>query len=193
MAKLTDIQIDEWNCSFLNFVITRTICKDPWGRLGRYISVKLTQCPCMCYSEIISSSDWFVGALVGDYKSGIAYAHVISDPRCHRHDGPSVGLSTPRAPPKLKYQNFQKNIGRNGSVFVSELAHILHECFNIDFQLSPHSRRQPGALTRSLNLIHYFLSLLDLEHYFRLPMIFPSSSVLCPSRRCRSFVCPSVP
>ena len=33
MAKLTDTQKDEGYGSFDNFVITKTICKDPWGRL----------------------------------------------------------------------------------------------------------------------------------------------------------------
>ena len=35
MAKLTDIQKDEGNGSFVKFVITTTVCKDPWGRLVR--------------------------------------------------------------------------------------------------------------------------------------------------------------
>ena len=46
---------NEGNGSFVNLVITRRICKDPWGRLVLYISFKVTQCSCMCYSEMISS------------------------------------------------------------------------------------------------------------------------------------------
>ena len=38
MAKLTDNQKDWRNGSFVNFVITKPICKDPWGRLVRYIN-----------------------------------------------------------------------------------------------------------------------------------------------------------
>ena len=37
MAKLTDTQKDEGNGSFVNFVITKMICKDPWGQLVRSI------------------------------------------------------------------------------------------------------------------------------------------------------------
>ena len=33
MAKLTDPQKDKENDSFVNFVITQMVCKDPWGRL----------------------------------------------------------------------------------------------------------------------------------------------------------------
>ena len=33
MAKLTDTQKDEGNGSFVNFVIRKSICTDPWGRL----------------------------------------------------------------------------------------------------------------------------------------------------------------
>ena len=57
IAKLTDTQKDEGNGSFVNFVITKTICKDPWGRLVRFISFKLTQCSCVCNWEILSSID----------------------------------------------------------------------------------------------------------------------------------------
>ena len=57
VAKLTDTQKDEGNDSFVNSVMTKTICKDPWGRLVRYIPLKLMQCPCMCYSKINSSTD----------------------------------------------------------------------------------------------------------------------------------------
>ena len=45
MAKLTDTQKDkgndEENDSFVNFVITKLICKDPWGRLARYTSFRI--------------------------------------------------------------------------------------------------------------------------------------------------------
>ena len=57
MTKLTDAQKDEGNDSFVNFVLTKMICKDPWGRLVRHISFKLTQCSCMCYSKTIYSID----------------------------------------------------------------------------------------------------------------------------------------
>ena len=57
MAKLTDTQKDKGHGSFANFVRTKTICKDPWGRHVRYIPFELTQCSCMCYGKIISSID----------------------------------------------------------------------------------------------------------------------------------------
>ena len=60
MAKMTDTQKDEGNDSHVNFVITEMICKDPWGRLVRYISFKLTQCSCMCYSKTTSSIDYMI-------------------------------------------------------------------------------------------------------------------------------------
>ena len=82
MAKLTDTQKDEANDSFVNLVMTKSICKEPWGQLVRYIHSKLTQCLCMCYSKINSSLDYrtnkrgtrsamgdtdsFVSARVGD-------------------------------------------------------------------------------------------------------------------------------
>ena len=52
-----DTQNDKGNDFFVYFVITQMICKDPWGRVVRYISFKLLQCSCMCYSETISSID----------------------------------------------------------------------------------------------------------------------------------------
>ena len=57
MAKLMDTRKDGGNDSFVNFVITDMICKDPWGRLVRYMSFKLTQLPCMCFSKAISFID----------------------------------------------------------------------------------------------------------------------------------------
>ena len=51
MAKLTDTQKDEVNDSFVSFVIAKMICKDPWGRFVRCVSLKLAQCSCMCHSK----------------------------------------------------------------------------------------------------------------------------------------------
>ena len=58
MAKLTDTQKDEGSDSFVSFVITIPSCRDPWFRLVRYISMKLTLCSCMRYSKTVSSIDY---------------------------------------------------------------------------------------------------------------------------------------
>ena len=79
MAKLTDTQKDEGNGSFVNFVITETICKDPWGRLFRCISFKLTQLPSISVLTNEApvrrgegNTDSFVSARVGDTCAQLA-------------------------------------------------------------------------------------------------------------------------
>ena len=57
-----------------------------------------------------------------------------------------------REPQKAKIRNAEKYFGRNGSVFVLNRAHILHE-FSNTFPMIPHSRGRPRALKRPLNLV----------------------------------------
>ena len=57
MAKLTDAHKDEGNESFVNVVITKTICKDRWVDWFVRFPFKLTQCSCMCFSENTASVD----------------------------------------------------------------------------------------------------------------------------------------
>ena len=59
-GKINGYSKNEGNDAFINVVITRMICKDPWGQLVRYISFKLRQCSCMCYPKTIS----FIGAII---------------------------------------------------------------------------------------------------------------------------------
>lgn len=47
MAKVTDTQQDEGHDSFVNFVITKMVCKDPWGRLVRL--AETLQVPCLLF------------------------------------------------------------------------------------------------------------------------------------------------
>ena len=43
--------------------------------------------------------------------------------------GPSMGLSTPRAQKSKNIKNIEKGFGSNGSVFVLDVAHLLHSFF----------------------------------------------------------------